>query len=108
MGALKKPEYRKTVEQMLKQYPILKMSADGKGNSVIEFPSNQVKKVEKALEQLKDDEKKVIEETFFKDHGCKVIVLAEQLGMSFATYKRKKRKAIEKIAQAINLIDQIN
>lgn len=130
-----KPEYRRQVEEYLRDYLPLKESLQDR-EMVDLFPScipvygeegscqnNSssteryallrverhswekqvfVQQMEKALDTLNEDERAVIEKTYF-DELC-VVMVCDQLRISPATYRRIKSRAIDKIAIVLNLI----
>jgi ArpU family phage transcriptional regulator len=118
-----KPNHRKTVERILKKYPIYK-------TSMLKFPScvtnlsyervqggykefqsttekfaivhadrsRLVKQVDQSLELLEVEERKVIEETYFRSGWYQINIVWERLGMSKSTYYRKKQEILDKLA----------
>jgi RinA family phage transcriptional activator len=61
-----------------------------------------VQRIERALATLDEDERAVIEKSYFD--GLPAIVVCRHLRMSEATCRRIKARAIEKVALVLNLI----
>jgi ArpU family phage transcriptional regulator len=126
----KKPDYRKKVERMLREYPILKLaieeeqipsctplyeertsSAYSEYNSMTEKyavrmadKKLQVKKLEKALQVLNLDERELVKTRYFDLAVLTDEAICEKLGWSKRSYYRIKRNALNKIALAMNLL----
>lgn len=127
-----KPDYRKLVEEMLRLYPLYKKSLEsGLGGGL--FPSltpsydlkvvggkresttekyaikraerqELVKLVEYALSFLDDEEREVIEATYFIINRPRIYIVFQELNMSERSYHRIKKRAISKIALVLGLI----
>lgn len=126
----KKPDYRKQVEKLLRDYPILKLAIEeeqitsctpvyeertspaySEYNSMTEKyavriadKKLQVKKVEKALQVLNLDEKELIKMRYFDLAVLTDEAICEKLGWSKRSYYRIKSRSIQKIAIALNLL----
>jgi hypothetical protein len=129
-AAYRKPEWRKAVELMLLQYPNAKKMID---NNVVQlFPSlinsyservkggkstssterygikraeqkKLVSTIEYALSFLTDDEREVIEESYFVNHRLPIDIVCERFGWSRRKLLYLKQSALEKIANTLNL-----
>jgi ArpU family phage transcriptional regulator len=129
----RKPTYKKLVERILREYPILKKSIDEVepylypscttiyeeriGHAYREYTSStekygirkaekkiQVAQIEKALEVLSSDELKLVEARYFYINVLSDSLVYDRLGWSKRNYYRIKSQAICKIALALNLI----
>lgn len=128
MGALKTPPkmYRKQVEDVLRKYPLYKQAlrfrlypsvtmdyeterVDGgekeyasstEKYGIIRAEYRQlVEQVDEMLEVLSDKEKKLIEQTYFKEKP----LVWELLNLSRANYYIKRNEVLEKLAIMFNL-----
>lgn len=126
----RKPDYRKKVERLLLDYPILKLAVDE-----VELPSCtpmyeertspaysgyhsttekcairmadkklQIKRIDRALEVLSIDEREMVELRYFKLSYPTDEIICEQLGWSKRSYYRVKARTLRKLALALNLI----
>jgi ArpU family phage transcriptional regulator len=130
MGAArkwKKPEHRKKVERLLCDFVPMKESLKGwdlfpscvpaygeERGSTSSFCSSTeryaikraerrklVQQIEKALNVLSQEEREVIERTYFEE--LSTIQVCMELKFSERTYRRIKSRALEKIAVSLNL-----
>lgn len=128
MGALKKPDYRKEVEAMLRSYhwlnemvqetnkqlvPSCTSSAGDGIRGYSEFASSTEKYgarradnfykanlvlINESLRKLSFKERIVIQETYLREEKQPVLEVCFRLGMKERSYYRFKREAIEKLA----------
>ncbi|OYD06119.1 ArpU family phage packaging/lysis transcriptional regulator [Paludifilum halophilum] len=130
----RKPSYRKQVERLLRDYPVLKIAVEN-GESKDLFPSCtpmyeervsgghkeyqstterygvrrankqlQVKRIEKALAILDLDERYLIEERYMKLSPPLDQEIQIRFSWSESTYRRIKRRALRKLAVALNIL----
>ncbi|MBN2910788.1 DUF1492 domain-containing protein [Polycladomyces sp. WAk] len=137
----KKPSYRRQVERLLREYPVLKaaienerqLEREGLGNL---FPSCtplyeesvsrghseyhqsttelyaiiratkmvRLQQIERALLVLNLDERYIIEKRYMDQSPADDMIVCDKLGWSKRTYYRIKRRALDKLAIALNLI----
>ncbi|MBN2909140.1 DUF1492 domain-containing protein [Polycladomyces sp. WAk] len=136
----KKPSYRRQVEHLLREYPVLKaaienerqLEREGLGNlfptctpmyeeSVSrghsEYQSTteryaiiratkmvRLQQIERALLVLNLDERYLIEKRYMDQSPADDMIVCDELGWSKRTYYRIKRRALDKLAIALNLI----
>jgi ArpU family phage transcriptional regulator len=129
----RRPSYKKVVEHILREYPILKESIaeyerdhypscttvyeERIGRTYNEYISSteqfvvrkadkelQVRRIEQALKILSIKEKKLIEVRYFDQNDPIDYAVCQQLGCSRSDYYRVKKRAIHKLALAMNII----
>ncbi|MCH5586296.1 hypothetical protein MK805_15240 [Shimazuella sp. AN120528] len=129
----RKPAYKKIVERMLREYPILKKSIveyesyhypscitvyeERIGRSYNEYLSSteqygirradkqmKVRSVEQALKVLSIEERKLIEERYFDLNTPSDGMIYERLGWSKRNYYRIKKGALYTLATFLNFI----
>lgn len=128
MGALRqvKPEYRKIIEKMLINYPIYKqmqeidyppmipLRGESVQGGIKEYTTEKygirraerakiIDQVEYALLFLTREERKLIEETYFRDQKS-VDIIHERLAWARSTYYMKKGQIIRKIAVILEMV----
>ncbi|SFJ82853.1 ArpU family phage packaging/lysis transcriptional regulator [Thermoflavimicrobium dichotomicum] len=126
----RKPDYRRKVERLLRQYPLLKVAVEqlekeypscipmyelervqggDLSNSTQSYATRRAEKkillerIEKALEVLNLDERFLIEEKYFDLNCPPDDIICHRLGWSQRTYYRIKQQAIEKLAFVLDL-----
>jgi len=136
----KKPSYRRQVERLLREYPVLKaaienerqLEREGLGNlfpsctplyeesvsrAYSEYQSTteryaiiratkmvRLQKIERALAVLDLDERFLIEKRYLDQSPADDRFVCDELGWSLRTYYRIKKRALNKLAMALNLI----
>jgi ArpU family phage transcriptional regulator len=136
----KKPSYRRKVESILREYPVLKASIEnerqlereGLGNlfpsctplydelvsrGFSEYQSTteryaiiratkivRLQQIERALAVLNLDERFLIEKRYLDQSPADDMIVCDELGWSKRTYYRIKRRALDKLAMALNFI----
>jgi ArpU family phage transcriptional regulator len=127
------PSYKKIVECILREYPILKESIveyerdhypscttvyeERIGRTYSEYISSteqfgirkadkelKVRRTEQALKILSEKEKRLIEVRYFDQNDPIDYAVCQQLGWSRSDYYRVKKRAIQKLALAMNII----
>jgi len=124
----RKPEYRRIIEKMLIKYPVYKHMQEIDYPPMIPTSEEQVQgglkkyksttekhgirraerakiidQVEYAMMFLSRDERKLIEETYFKSDRKPMEDVYNDLAYSRAVYFRRKRQIIDKIAELLYL-----
>jgi ArpU family phage transcriptional regulator len=135
----KKPSYRRQVERLLREYPVLKaaienerqLEREGLGNlfpsctplyesvsgGYSEYQSTteryaiiratkmvRLQQIERALLVLNLDERYLIEKRYLDQTPADDMFVCDELGWSKRTYYRIKKRALDKLAMALNLI----
>jgi ArpU family phage transcriptional regulator len=136
---IKKPSYRKQVERLLWEYPILKAAVENEQQlereglsdlfpscnplyeesvsrgysdyqstteryAIIRATKIRLQQIERALAVLNLDERFLIEKRYLDQSPVDDMIVCDELGWSKRTYYRIKRRALDKLAIALNLI----
>lgn len=111
MGKCKKPKHRKLLEIKLRSYPVYKKSItsiihhtelDEDSFQLVFKKRVAVEQIEDALSILHEEEKEIIEAFYFDRRS--VACFCEEKGMSERSFFRIKGRALDKMAQVLNLI----